>query len=380
MKKRIVTLAIASSLIVPMSAIAADADTASPSAQTNSPAENSAKSPTNNSLNRSPAAEASPPAPLSVPDAEALEKSAPPKSPASAGTAIGAGGFLGISGVTSLNVAQPGVVVMSVFPASPAEAAGVQPGDLVTAADGHPLRTFEQLTHMVQQNKAGDEMTLQVVRMGQPMALAATLASRPTAMADSLVPQPPESGLAFSLPPDAGMFPNNAARQSKVMIGVQLQPIDAAMQRRLGTKEDAGVVVANVLPGSPADKAGIEAADVILAVDGTPVRTSSEVMDIVASKNPGETLSIELLRDGLTMTEKVPVEARPQPAGAMAVPGLPLEMLPGLTVPGIPLVPNASAPASSQQVEAMQRQIDMLQQQVRSLQEELESVRAGESK
>jgi putative serine protease PepD len=61
--------------------------------------------------------------------------------------------------------------------------------------------------------------------------------------------------------------------------------------------------VVNVEPGSPAEAAGIEEQDVIIAVDGTPVGSSEELQVAVDSKSPGDTVTVELVRGGGSSTE-----------------------------------------------------------------------------
>ena len=68
-----------------------------------------------------------------------------------------------------------------------------------------------------------------------------------------------------------------------------------------GTRD--GALVVNVEPGSPAEAAGIEEQDVVIAVDGTPVGSSEELQVAVDSKSPGDTVVVELVRDGGSSTE-----------------------------------------------------------------------------
>jgi serine protease Do len=85
-------------------------------------------------------------------------------------------------------------------------------------------------------------------------------------------------------------------RVRRPYIGVQLQPLTPDMAGQF--KADKGVVVNNVLDGSPAAKAGIKVYDVIVAVDGKPVTRSDEVVHGVQAHNVGQQVKITVLRDG----------------------------------------------------------------------------------
>ncbi len=63
-----------------------------------------------------------------------------------------------------------------------------------------------------------------------------------------------------------------------------------------GTRD--GALVVNVEPGSPAEAAGIQEQDVLIAVDGEPVGSSEELQVAIDSKSPGDTVVIELVRGG----------------------------------------------------------------------------------
>ena len=70
------------------------------------------------------------------------------------------------------------------------------------------------------------------------------------------------------------------------------------MARSLGLRKVTGGLVAQVAPGSPADKAGVRAGDVITAVAGHPVESNTDLRDALGFLRVGDGVSIDLLRDG----------------------------------------------------------------------------------
>jgi len=95
--------------------------------------------------------------------------------------------WLGISGQSiDADVAQQqgfstqsGVLVGEVAPGAPAEQAGLQAGDVITAADGQPVTSMNELVGAVSGHAPGDTLELTVVRNGQTQDLSATLQARP---------------------------------------------------------------------------------------------------------------------------------------------------------------------------------------------------------
>ena len=89
-------------------------------------------------------------------------------------------------------------------------------------------------------------------------------------------------------------------------LGVVIQDVNAEMAEALDMGEAQGALVANVTKGSPAEAAGIEVGDVIVAFDGVPVRKSSELSLIVARTPVGNVADVAVVRNG----RRVIVEVR----------------------------------------------------------------------
>jgi S1-C subfamily serine protease len=76
------------------------------------------------------------------------------------------------------------------------------------------------------------------------------------------------------------------------------------------TKDTEGLQVTEVKPEGPAAKAGVKEGDVIVKIDGTDINTFADLAQTIAQKKPGETIPIEILRNGQTQTVNVTLGER----------------------------------------------------------------------
>ena len=97
---------------------------------------------------------------------------------------------------------------------------------------------------------------------------------------------------------------------SRGFIGVTPKTVDADLQRSLSLKTSAGVLVQDVAAGSPGARAGLRLYDVIVAVDGRPVTTDDELIQSIASRKPGTTATLQIVRDGRAMSVPVKLAER----------------------------------------------------------------------
>ena len=91
-------------------------------------------------------------------------------------------------------------------------------------------------------------------------------------------------------------------------LGVNVQGVDAAMAAALGLDAPRGAVVTRITPDGPADAAGLERGDLILAFNGEPIPDDRRLPFIVAETEIGVTAPVEILRRGEAMTLQVTVE------------------------------------------------------------------------
>ncbi|MFM1821760.1 MAG: hypothetical protein RI967_26 [Planctomycetota bacterium] len=87
-------------------------------------------------------------------------------------------------------------------------------------------------------------------------------------------------------------------RVARGYLGVAVQPIDAALAASLGAGESGGIVVNEVVAGSPAADAGLEPGDVIVSIGDRRVRTPGELVATIGAAAPGDEIGLEVLRGG----------------------------------------------------------------------------------
>jgi len=118
-------------------------------------------------------------------------------------------------------------------------------------------------------------------------------------------------GLSFAIP--ASVARNvveqlkERGRVTRGWLGVTIQDVDKSLAESFGLKRPEGALVAEVSPGSPAEKAGLQSGDIIVAFDGREIPTSSSLPHVVGLVAPGSVVEVELIRDKKRQTKKVEV-------------------------------------------------------------------------
>jgi membrane-associated protease RseP (regulator of RpoE activity) len=81
-------------------------------------------------------------------------------------------------------------------------------------------------------------------------------------------------------------------------LGVGLTDLSSDLKTHFGVPDDTGVMVSNVVPDSPAAKAGIQVGDIISSVDGEDIKSGGKLARAVRSREAGESVELEIWRDG----------------------------------------------------------------------------------
>lgn len=100
-------------------------------------------------------------------------------------------------------------------------------------------------------------------------------------------------------------------------LGVQIQDITQDVAEYYGLTDREGVLVYQVLPNSPAAKAGLKDGDIVKAFDGTPIKSSRGLMDLVGRTKVGRQSPMDILREGKRITLSVEIGERPSEVEAV---------------------------------------------------------------
>ncbi len=94
-------------------------------------------------------------------------------------------------------------------------------------------------------------------------------------------------------------------------LGVTFQAITPDLQEQEGLDEEQGAWIVEVVPGSPADEAGLRDGDIIQAVDGVEVDEDHSLVGLIGIHEPGDSIELTVIRNGRSVTVEVELGSRP---------------------------------------------------------------------
>ena len=209
-----------------------------------------------------------------------------------------------------LNMPAPsGVEITSVAERSPADQGGIVEGDVILAFRNEKVAGVEHFMRLVRETPVGREVAVVVWRDGSEKALEVRIGKRPTAVVVNPLLKNCEDGedcqgqaLNFSIPDiDIQVQVPQVVMRTRVL-GAQLEAVKGQLGEYFGVEE--GALVCSVASNSPADRAELQAGDVIIAVDGESVRTPRQVHSAIRSADE-EDVSIEVMRDRSRKTLRI---------------------------------------------------------------------------
>ncbi len=132
------------------------------------------------------------------------------------------------------------------------------------------------------------------------------------------------NGIGFAIPVDLakdiiGQL-KTSGEVTRGWLGVTIQDLKGDLAAYYGLKDKSGVMVASVVPGDPADRAGIQPKDIITEIDGKKVTTSRDLTALAAKLGVGHTAKVTILRDGRQKDLDLKVGKRPLTMAAASDP------------------------------------------------------------
>ena len=122
-------------------------------------------------------------------------------------------------------------------------------------------------------------------------------------------------GIGFAIPSNMARDVMTQLREHgevrRGQLGVLVQDLTPELAQAFKLKDRQGAVVAQVMPGSPAEKAGVRSGDIVLAVNGRAVHSANALRNAIGMMRRGATVALDLLRDGRPLKVNVRIEAIP---------------------------------------------------------------------
>lgn len=166
-----------------------------------------------------------------------------------------------------------GALVSDVVKDSPAAKAGIIRGDVILGFNGKEVKDVSSLRNMVAQSKTGDAIGMKILRNGKEFAVKVVIVELPRDVAEVM--------------PDR--LPDNS--EARVFAGLTVMDLSKEIARQLGfNKNEKGVVVVRVEPGSPADDAEIKKGDIIKEINKKEIGNLEEYNKIATNIKRNEVL------------------------------------------------------------------------------------------
>jgi Do/DeqQ family serine protease len=175
-----------------------------------------------------------------------------------------------------------GALINEVMPSGPAAQGGMRAGDIILDIGGREVREGKDLLRAILQNPVGAKLAMTVLRDGQKKTLQITTGARP------------DDTRAHN---GHGQKKQGRPAGNVGSYGLALAQLTPDVARRLDYQGHAGVVIAGVQPGSPADRVGLARGDIIEEVNRKPAQNVKQVEDALEQNKA----LLRVVRDGRTM-------------------------------------------------------------------------------
>ena len=170
-----------------------------------------------------------------------------------------------------------GVLVNDVFENEPAARAGLKPGDIIAKVDGRRVETPAGLSRAVAGLTPGTKIELDVIRGGERRTITVDLGERKEDAVVASIPSPPP--------------------QPEVKLGLSVQDLTPELADKFKIKDQKGVLVNKVDPGSVAQEQGLREGDLIKEVNRQAVASAEEFKSAVAQAKKGESVLLRVVRE-----------------------------------------------------------------------------------
>lgn len=199
-----------------------------------------------------------------------------------------------------------GVVVDEVSTGSPAARAGLSVSDKVLAVNDFPVKNLLDVGRVVRNAVPGSRLKFRVERRGQQRTLEAVVGEMPPGDEATVVAVAPGIPDVFDIDefrsamPPAHHYVFNL--NSSTNLGVDTLDMTPELAETYQVREKFGLLVARVSPNSSSARAGLKVGDVLVRAKGVELRSLSQLRQVLNSLKNGETLHLQVYRDGKSRT------------------------------------------------------------------------------
>lgn len=170
-----------------------------------------------------------------------------------------------------------GVLVNDVFENEPAARGGLKPGDIIAKVDGQGVETPAGLSRAVAGLTPGTKIELDVIRNGEHRTVTVDLGERKEDAVVASIPSPPP--------------------QPEIKLGLNVQDLTPELADKFKVKDQKGVLVSKVDPGSVAQEQGLREGDLIKEVNRQTVTSTEEFKSAVSQAKKGESVLLRVVRE-----------------------------------------------------------------------------------
>jgi serine protease Do len=172
-----------------------------------------------------------------------------------------------------------GVVIEGVQPGSPAEKAGLKGGDVITAVDGHAVKTGNDLVNPIAQAQIGSKVKLAYIRDRAQKETSATVEDRTRVF-----------------PNAAGRLGDQPGEAAPSEFGLHVEELTPERGHRVGVEGQKGVVATEIDPASFAEDLGFGRGDVIAEINREPINNVSDYRKAVSKLKAGDEVVFKVFR------------------------------------------------------------------------------------